>query len=156
MWSMMLNWRSEPVKLSDEKALDCKDAILELKESIAELYQNKFNDVAADYENKLSLLEHITNAYNNGIDDIEERGYLANTKYYEALRNVEKQNIDVRRQELADLTKQMSEAIGSGSIAEGSEAWLISSHITWKQVFQKLFNCWKPLKLMIPQRSHEI
>lgn len=69
------------------------------------------------------MLEHITNAYNNGIDNIEEHGYLASTKYYEALRNVEKQNIDVRRQELADLTKQMSEAIGSGSIAEGSEAW---------------------------------
>lgn len=106
-----------------EKALDCKDAILELKESIAELYQNKFDDIATDYENKLSLLEHMTNAYNNGIDDLEERGYLASTKYYEALRNVEKQNIDVRKQELADLTKQMSEAINSGSIAEGSEAW---------------------------------
>lgn len=106
-----------------EKALDCKDAILELKENIAELYQNKFDDVATDYENKLSLLEHLTNAYNNGIDDLEERGYLASTKYYEALRNVEKQNIDVRKQELADLTKQMSEAINSGSIKEGSEAW---------------------------------
>lgn len=106
-----------------EKALDCKDAILELKESIAELYQSKFDDVANDYENKLSLLEHLTNAYNNGIDDLEERGYLASTKYYEALRNVEKQNIDVRKQELADLTKQMSEAINSGSIKEGSEAW---------------------------------
>lgn len=106
-----------------EKALDCKDAILELKESIAELYQNKFDDVANDYENQLSLLEHLTNAYNNGIDDLEERGYLASTKYYEALRNVEKQNIDVRKQELADLTKQMSEAINSGSIKEGSEAW---------------------------------
>lgn len=106
-----------------EKALDCKDAILELKESIAELYQNKFDDVATDYENKLSLLEHLTNAYNNGIDDLEERGYLASTKYYEALKDVEKQNIDVRKQELADLTKQMSEAINSGSIKEGSEAW---------------------------------
>lgn len=106
-----------------EKALDCKDAILELKESIAELYQNKFDDVVTDYENKLSLLEHLTNAYNNGIDDLEERGYLASTKYYEALKNVEKQNIDVRKQELADLTKQMSEAINSGSIKEGSEAW---------------------------------
>lgn len=106
-----------------EKALDCKDAILELSESIAELYQNKFDDVAADYENKLSLLEHVTNAYNNGIDDLEERGYLASTKYYEALSDVEKQNIDIQKQELADLTKAMSEGVNSGSIKEGSEAW---------------------------------
>lgn len=106
-----------------EKALDCKDAILELSESIAELYQNKFDDVQTDYENQLSLLEHMTNSYNNGIDDLEERGYLASTKYYDALKTVEKQNIDIQKKELADLTKQMSEAINSGSIKEGSEAW---------------------------------
>lgn len=106
-----------------EKALDCSDAILELKESIAGLYQNKFEDVAGDYENQLSLLEHLTNTYNNGLDELEARGYLASTKYYEALREVERQNIEIRKQELADLTKAMSEAINSGAIEEGSEAW---------------------------------
>lgn len=106
-----------------EKALDCKDAILELNESIAELYQNKFDDVATDYENQLALLEHLTNTYNNGIDDLETRGYLASTKYYEALQKVEQDNIDIRKSELADLTAAMSEAINSGSIKEGSEAW---------------------------------
>ena len=106
-----------------EKALDCSDAILELKESIAGLYQNKFEDVASDYENQLSLLEHLTNTYNNGLDELEARGYLASTKYYEALREVERQNIEIRKQELADLTKAMSEAINSGAIEEGSEAW---------------------------------
>lgn len=106
-----------------EKALDCSDAILELSESIAELYQNKFDDVAADYENQLSLLEHLTNTYNNGIDELEERGYLASTKYYTALQNVEKQNIAIQKKELAALTSAMSEAVNSGSIAEGSQAW---------------------------------
>lgn len=106
-----------------EKALDCKDAILDLNESIAELYQNKFDDIATDYDNKLSLIEHLTNTYNNGIDDLEERGYLASTKYYEALRNVEQQNINLKQQELADLSRQMSQAINSGYIKEESEAW---------------------------------
>ena len=106
-----------------EKALDCKDAILELKESIAELYQSKFDDVATDYENQLSLLEHLTNTYNNGIDDLEARGYLASTKYYEALQKTEAQNIAIRKKELAELTEAMSEAVNSGYIKEGSEAW---------------------------------
>lgn len=106
-----------------EKALDCSDAILELKESIAGLYQDKFEDVAGDYENQLSLLEHLTNTYNSGLDELEARGYLASTKYYEALREVERQNIEIRKQELADLTKAMSEAVNSGTIEEGSEAW---------------------------------
>lgn len=106
-----------------EKALDCNDAILELNESIAELYQNKFDDVSNDFENQLSLLEHLTNTYNNGIDDLETRGYVASTKYYEALQKVEQQNIDIREKEIADLTRAMSEAVNSGSIKEGSEAW---------------------------------
>lgn len=106
-----------------EKALACKDAILELKESMAELYQNKFDDIQSDYENQLSLIEHMTNTYNNGIDDLEERGYLASTKYYEALQKVEQQNIEIRKKELAALTQQMKEAIDSGYIKEYSEAW---------------------------------
>lgn len=106
-----------------EKALQCSDAVLKLKESLAALYENKFDDLANDYENQLSLLEHLTNSYNNGIDRLEERGYLASTKYYEALRTVEQQNIDVRKKELTDLTRAMSEAINSGVIQEGSEAW---------------------------------
>lgn len=106
-----------------EKALDCSDAILELKESLAELHQEKFDDVASEYENQLSLLEHLTTTYNNGLDDLEERGYLASTKYYEALREVELKNIDVRQEELTALIQEMSDAVNSGSIAEGSEAW---------------------------------
>lgn len=106
-----------------EKALDCKDAIDELNESIAELYQNKFSDTATDFENQLSLLEHLTNTYNNGIDELEERGYLATTKYYQAMQDVEKQNIDIRKKELDALIKRMSEGVNSGSIKEGSEAW---------------------------------
>lgn len=106
-----------------EKALDCNDAILELTESLGELYQNKFDDVQTDYENQLSLLEHLTNTYNNGIDDLEERGYLASTKYYDALKKIEQKNISVHKKELEDLTVAMSEAVNSGSIAEGSEAW---------------------------------
>ena len=68
-------------------------------------------------------MEHLTNTYNNGISDLEERGYFASTKYYEALSKVEKDNIAIRQNELEDLIWQMSEGINSGSIAEGSEAW---------------------------------
>lgn len=106
-----------------EKALDCKEAIDNLNVSLGELYQNKFNDVATHYKNKLALMEHMTNSYNSGIDNLEERGYIASTKYYKALYNVEKKNIGIKKKELSDLTKQMSDAINSGTIKEGSESW---------------------------------
>lgn len=106
-----------------EKALDCADAIDELHESLASLYKDRFDDTATDFENQLALLEHLTNTYNNGIADLEARGYMGSAKYYEALKNVENQNIAVLNKELDGLTKAMSEAVNSGEIKEGSEAW---------------------------------
>ena len=106
-----------------EKALSAEKSALELRESIAEEYANRFDTVQTDYENKLSLKEHKTNTYNNAIDDIETRGYLASGKLYSALAKTEKQNISIQNKELAALTKKMSEAINSGYIEEGSEKW---------------------------------
>ena len=106
-----------------EKAIEAKDAVADLHEEIANLYKDRFDNLSNDFENQLSLLEHLTNTYDNGIDDLEERGYLASTKFYEAMQNVEKQNIDIQKKELDSLVKSMSEAVNSGEIKEGSEAW---------------------------------
>lgn len=106
-----------------EKALAANDAIIKLRENMSKLYEDNFNNVSDDYDNRLSMMEHLTNTYNNGLDDLEERGYIASTKYYEALSNVEKDNIALRQNELTDLIARMSDAVNSGAIAQGSEAW---------------------------------
>jgi len=106
-----------------EKALDCADAIQELHENLASLYEDNFNNVKDDFDNQLSLLEHLTNTYNTGIDMLEAKGYMASTEYYKALQKVTKQNISVMNKELSSLEQKFSEAMASGEIEEGSEAW---------------------------------
>ena len=106
-----------------EKALDCKDAIQDLHETLSSLYEDKFNDIQNDYDNQLELLEHLTNSYNTGIDKLEAKGYLESTKYYSALQNVEKQNIAIMNKELKDLEKSFSEAMNSGEIEKYSDSW---------------------------------
>lgn len=106
-----------------EKALDCSDAIIELKENLASLYEENFDNIANDFDNQLSLLEHMSSSYENGIDMLEAKGYLESAKYYAALQDVEKQNIDVLNKELDALTQSFSEAMASGEIEEGSESW---------------------------------
>ncbi len=106
-----------------EKALDCKDAIADLHEELASLYQDNFDKVRDNYENKLSLNEHLTNSYETGVDLLETKGYLASTKYYAAMQNVEEKNIATQKQELADLEEQFSIAMNSGEIEKYSEAW---------------------------------
>lgn len=106
-----------------EKSIKCKDAIADLHEELASLYEDNFNNVKDDYENQLSLYEHLTNTYETGIDLLDAKGYMASTKYYSAMQNVEKKNISIRKKELADLEKQFSTAMNSGEIEKYSEAW---------------------------------
>lgn len=110
-----------------EKSIKCKDAIADLHEELASLYEDNFNNVKDDYENQLSLYEHLTNTYETGIDLLDAKGYMASTKYYVAMQNVEKKNISIRKKELADLEKQFSTAMNSGEIEKYSEAWLMSA-----------------------------
>ena len=106
-----------------EKALDCKDAVLELTETLGELYTDRFNDVQKDYENQISLLEHLTNTYDESMNYIEERGYLATTKLYEAQKKVQQNSISIMKKELDALVEKMSDAVNSGAVKEGSEQW---------------------------------
>lgn len=106
-----------------EKAIECKDAVAELREEIAKLYETRFDNISSDFENKLSLLEHMTTTFDNGIADLEERGYLISTKYYKAMQDVEKEKLKTQTEELESLIEAMSQAVNSGDIEEGSEAW---------------------------------
>lgn len=103
--------------------MDCSDAIQQLHEDLASLYEDNFNNIKDDFDSQLELLEHMTTTYETGIDKLEAQGYLQSTEYYAALKDVEQQNIAVLNNELASLTQSFSEAMASGEIEEGSEAW---------------------------------
>ncbi len=106
-----------------EKALDCADSVEELHESLAELYQEKFEAIQADYSNKLELMEKQTDALQNKLDILKEQGYVENANYYRQMQDIEKQNISTLNKEIADLSNALGEAMASGEIDEGSEAW---------------------------------
>lgn len=106
-----------------EKALDCSDAIQELHNNLASLYEDNFNNIQDDFDNQLKLLDHLTKTYKTGIDALEEKGYLESTKYYSALQDVEKQNINTLQKEFSALYRSFSEAMASGEIEEYSDAW---------------------------------
>lgn len=116
-------------KISDyqdlyEKALACKDAILELKETEAELIAQRFQNLQTQYDGILQGYEHTETMLNEYISQAEEQGYIVSKKYYEALVTNEKQNINALKQEQAELIKTRDEAVASGKITKNSEAWL--------------------------------
>ena len=105
------------------KAVACSDAIEELHETLASLYEDRFNNVKDDFDNQLSLMEHMINSYNSGIDTLEEKGYMASTRYYVAIKNITEKNIGTMNAELNSLIKELNTAMLSGEIEEYSDAW---------------------------------
>ena len=106
-----------------EKALDCADAVEELKEKEAELYMQRFENVAAEYENMLSIIEHEKNMLDEYINQSEARGWITSTKYYDALAENERESIAKLQEEKQALLSSMQEAMASGAIEKESEAW---------------------------------
>ena len=106
-----------------EKSLACSDAVLTLKESMAELYKTKFGIVQKDFENRLSIISHDATTLNNQIANIEERGYLVDESYYSGLKADAEKRLSLQKEERDELIKYRDEAVKSGYIKEGSEAW---------------------------------
>ena len=114
---------SELCKDNDEKALDCKDAIVELNEKVSELYETAFNNVVTQFEDILSIVDHKQKMLEESITQSEKKGYITSVKYYEALMNNERDNISKLQQEKVELMKSLNEAVNSGAIVKGSESW---------------------------------
>lgn len=106
-----------------EKALDCRDAVDELSESLSECYKTAFDNVVTQYDSILSAIEFEKNLLDEYISQTEESGYITSTKYYEALMKTEKDNIAQMQKEKAALLASRDSAVASGAIAKESEAW---------------------------------
>lgn len=106
-----------------EKGLDLQQKVAELHENIAEIYQDRFDMVQDDYESQLDQLEHQIEMQEKNVDMVSARGYLESTKFYEAMTDIESKRLSMLKSEMTDLKRYMDEAIASGEIDEGSEAW---------------------------------
>lgn len=106
-----------------DKALDCSAAIDDLHESLAQLYKDKFDAIQESYSNKLTLMQKTSDALSKKIDKLEEQGYMQNANYYAQMQNIEQQNIQTLNKELTDLNRTFNDAMASGEIEEGSDAW---------------------------------
>lgn len=106
-----------------EKALDCKDAVEELTESVKELYQQAFNNIVEEFDNYISLIEHNKNIIDGYIEQDENAGYLVSTKYYDSLIALENQTLNQLTEERNRLIASLNEAVSSGNVKEYSDAW---------------------------------
>lgn len=106
-----------------EKALKCEDAIEDLKQTEAELYEQRFENVQSEYDSILQGFEHTESMLNEYISQAEAKGRIVSKSYYQALIINERKNINALKNEQADLIAKRDEAVASGAIVKGSQAW---------------------------------
>lgn len=101
----------------------CQDALADLKETEASLYEQRFENIQAEYEGILQGYEHTESMLNEYISQAEAKGHIVSKKYYQALIKNERNNVASLRAEQSALIKARDEAVASGKITRGSEAW---------------------------------
>lgn len=106
-----------------EKALDCSDAILDLKDDLYDLAQTNFDNITKQFEEQLDVITHSVNMVEGYIDLAETRGYLASTDYYDNLIKLETQNIGTLKNEYDSLANTLNNMVNAGQIKKYSEAW---------------------------------
>ncbi len=114
-----------------EKALDCQDAIDDLREKEAQLYAQRFENVQGQYDGILQGYEHTETMLNEYINQSEAQGHIVSKNYYNALIDNEEQKIGQLKKEQLELLNKRQEYYNA-MIAQGmtdeeirnSEAWL--------------------------------
>lgn len=106
-----------------QKINDCDVSVRNLQKSIRDLASEQFNNIQTNYENKLKQIEHTAKEYENTNQIVEERGYLATTKYYEALQKTETNNLITLKKQAESLEKSLNNAVKSGDIQKYSNEW---------------------------------
>ena len=106
-----------------EKALDSKEAIDELNETIGDLASQKFDNVVSEYDAKLSEIESKISKIETGLDIVDAKGQFASKNYYDTLMSIEKENINMLTKEYNALNSAFTQAMNEGNIEKYSEQW---------------------------------
>jgi hypothetical protein len=107
-----------------EKALACKDAILDLQDAEAELYKQKFDNIVSKYDDKLGVID---NKISSIEQDIEQSNYTSaigsNQGNYKKLVGQENNNIAQLEAKNKELQAQLDKSVKDGVITKYSEDW---------------------------------
>lgn len=105
------------------KALDCLDAIDDLRESESKLYEQRFENVSTKYDGYLGVIQHEKDMLDEFVSQTETAGYITSGEYYDAMSaNAKKQQEELKKQR-DEMISELNNAVNSGTIEKYSESW---------------------------------
>lgn len=93
------------------------------KQDKATLAKEKFDNIASEYDNKISSNEQKKTKINNRISLVEEFGEQANVSDYKSLISAENGEYKKLIKEREELRRNLEKSVVNGSIKKGSDEW---------------------------------
>lgn len=106
-----------------DKAQDAKTAVQELGIELKGLAKSRFDNVASEFEKKISYFKDYSDQLQKEMDIITTKGWFSSTSINEGMKKVEQDNLDRLKQERNALMNALNSAVGSGKIEKYSEDW---------------------------------
>lgn len=106
-----------------DKAQDAKTAVQELNIELKGLAKSRFDNVASEFEKKISYFKDYSDQLQKEMDIITTKGWFSSTSINESMKKVEQDNLDRLKQERNALLNALNSAVDSGKIEKYSEDW---------------------------------
>jgi hypothetical protein len=106
-----------------DKAQDAKTAVQELNIELKGLVKSRFDNVASEFEKKISYFKDYSDQLQKEMDIITTKGWFSSTSINKSMKKVEQDNLDRLKQERNALMNALNSAVGSGKIEKYSEDW---------------------------------
>lgn len=95
----------------------------ELKQTIADLAKQKFDNISTAYENEIGLVDAYIDALQDRIDATEARGEQVGASYYEGMIDSAEKRKQSLEEERNALQASLDEAVKLGQVEVGSDTW---------------------------------
>lgn len=95
----------------------------ELKQTIADLAKQKFDNISTAYENEIGLVDAYIDALQDQIDVTEARGEQVGASYYEGMIDSAEKRKQSLEEERDALQASLDEAVKLGQVEVGSDTW---------------------------------
>lgn len=95
----------------------------ELKQTIADLAKQKFDNISTAYENEIGLVDAYIDALQDQIDATEARGEQVGASYYEGMIDSAEKRKQSLEEERNALQASLDEAVKLGQVEVGSDTW---------------------------------
>ena len=104
-------------------AVDCRDAVSDLRDQQSALAKQKLDNITKYYENRITLLGTVYDSYQKQIDKkIASGKEVVKSDYSDMITNTQEQ-IDMLQQERDTLSNELQSLVDAGAIQEGSDDW---------------------------------